>query len=1601
MSSIDERIVEMKFRRDDFLKGTNETLNALERLEQNLGGGGAIATGVNKIQGALGAFGAIGTGALMRIGGAAVDAGLKLVKNVIDPIFTGGKKRALNLEQANFQLEGILKNSDDVAAVMKNVSDAVDGTAYGLDAAAIAAAQFAASGMRAGDDMANALKGISGVAAMAGSSYEDVSSIFTKVAGQGRLMGDDLNRLASRGINAAASMVDYYKSIGKFADITEADLREMVSKGQISFADFADAMNSAFGEHATKANETYAGSLSNIKAALARIGANYYTAEHEKLRRSFNAMRPVINLLNKALQPMIARYNQMFQIPFAETMERWGASMEKWNQWENLGRVFQSFIFIAANFRDVVASWVRPVVDAFNAVFPASVNPESSWVYKIMMFLSDFNRAVFDLKASEGQANVVREAFTKFFEVLKGFGDIIKTVFGAAEPILQKVWDAFKVGLEYVKEGFEWARPYVEEFFEYLFGQEGKITTFFRNLRSEIEDSGGSFQYLKTQGQEFYTKYIEPMIESLTLFKEALLSIKTDGLEGFGKKIEEAFGPLEPAWIWVKDTWKALREFQTSMFDPIGWIKDQLPSLGEGLEMFFTWLSDNLPSIGEDIGDGFSSIMTALGNFGTTIKDLLSEVTPEQMDTFLTWMYKLLVLFRAWQTLKSLEGMFDQIGGFFGTMTGTITSFNDRLKESTRSSSFLKIAVGIGIIAGALWLLAQVDMGKLWGAALVLGFLAGVIVSVMVALSLVDGKTLAGSAFGMTLFASALFGMAITMALLGLIPYDIIVQGMTVLLILVAAMVGAGILLAKFAPQLNIAAFGMLIMAFALMALYIPIKMFGEMDLVVLAQGMFAVVFALGALSLAAIAIGANGMSMLLGAVGMLAMAFALQMLVDPIMALGYMPYDNMMQGLIGLGVALLLLVAAATGAQGVALGAIALAVLAVSMLALAFAIEKLASIPMASAAGGIMILATALGVLLLAALAAGAILPGVLALAGLLLAFGVAALLVGLGMVIFAAGAALLAAVLPSLATGFVMLAPAIALIGEQSGALVVFTLAVGALGAAALLFGASIVALGVGLTLMGLGMALITPLADPAAAALMAFVEAIGPLIWQVPKILGISTALAALGAALVILGLGMAATAIGAAALGIAAIIFGVGIAAMITLGALVSPLADQMANAFRRLSESAPYVLAFVAMMHLFTSTLNQLNSEMVNLVRSAGDLADTITDAATQFSVAAEMARSLSIAFESSMTQVGNAMKSATDIVQERSQAMSQAFVLLKAGIDNNAPKIATAVEKMSDEVSKALDKGASNVTEKNSKISDAFLVLNLAILTHSSLIQITVTTLVDGMVDKLTDGEKKIKTKIDAVVKQFDALAKGIGDHKSSVKTAAESLITAAASGLRTNLSRTIDIAASVGLQIAQGMASGIRSGGSLVSTAANNVAKNAMNGAKTTLGIKSPSREFYAIGQFAVQGLSNALNDGASGVANTTEDLATAMLRALDASFDDSMRDFEWEAIGFHPTITPIVDLSQARQTMRGFDSGFAAVDHNSSQADMLARMDLALSRGMGSQSADDKGVTFIQNNTSPKALSSIEIYRRTKNMLSVYNNDIQFHSKGGGENA
>ena len=137
---------------------------------------------------------------------------------------------------------------------------------------------------------------------MSGRSMEDIGSIFSKVAAKGKVSGDELLQLNEAGINATAALS---KHLGK----SSADVQKMVSSGQVDFATFSAAMQETFGEAASGANETFQGAMSNVRAALSRIGAKFADPALGSLRKVFVALIPAVNAVSKALDPLVDSFS--------------------------------------------------------------------------------------------------------------------------------------------------------------------------------------------------------------------------------------------------------------------------------------------------------------------------------------------------------------------------------------------------------------------------------------------------------------------------------------------------------------------------------------------------------------------------------------------------------------------------------------------------------------------------------------------------------------------------------------------------------------------------------------------------------------------------------------------------------------------------------------------------------------------------------------------------------------------------------------------------------------------------------------------------------------------------------------------------------------------------------------------------------------------------------------------------------------------------------------------------------------------------------------------------------------------------------------------
>ena len=322
MSTIDQRIVQLQFDNAQFERGVHTSINTLNALKSALDFSG-VTSSISKVSSTMfkpmnlaltsvssgfNAVEKIATGSLLSIGASITRVGAQVANGLLKPITSfntalnqvvqGGWTRASNLEQAKFMIEGLGKTWEEVKP---DIDYAVDQTRYGLDAAAKAAGQLLASNIQLGDDMKAALRGISGVATMTNSEYEEIAHVFTAVAGRNRVYATDLNRIAIRGLNATSKLAEYLET-------TEEAVKDMVSEGEIDFKTFAYAMDKAFGEQAKKANETFTGALANMKTALSRIGEKFATPYQQTFKGIYNSQRLLINQINTGLTPIYKTY---------------------------------------------------------------------------------------------------------------------------------------------------------------------------------------------------------------------------------------------------------------------------------------------------------------------------------------------------------------------------------------------------------------------------------------------------------------------------------------------------------------------------------------------------------------------------------------------------------------------------------------------------------------------------------------------------------------------------------------------------------------------------------------------------------------------------------------------------------------------------------------------------------------------------------------------------------------------------------------------------------------------------------------------------------------------------------------------------------------------------------------------------------------------------------------------------------------------------------------------------------------------------------------------------------------------------------------------
>lgn len=744
--TVETKVIELQFKSDDFAKKAEEASTRLELLNRKLdefannGFSGINKSAKNVNVDSLGesvdeagkkfsALEKIATGALLTIGNYVTRTGAKLLNNLISPITQGGLQRAKNIEQASFQFEGLgvdMSKADKEAGYYTKVMDAVLGTAYSYDVAAKAASQLATSNVGVvestkkladgskvttkvmNDDMKQAILAIAGASAMSGAQFEQIADIFLNAAGKGAAMGDEFRRLSINSINGYQMMADYY---GKTVD----EVRDMASKGEISFNDFSKAMSDAFGSHAKESTKTFQGALEDTKAALARIGADFYGPALTGARDILNSLTPLVDVLHDKISTALTTSTSLL-----------GKAAEKMTVVLDLMNYIGSVRSALAN-KGTMDSWF-----ADNLTHYANI-----------------------LDGFGDTSSIVTKGIEKLGSGLKEFGKIKIDGIAMLADYLGKTSEQVEKG---IKDGTIGLEDFDKALLD-LYDHSEKLQKVIKR-----DDLKKWLQSLAMEDSQFGTKEIGKRFVAVYSRINAFL----DAVKEFAKSISKAFVSisqvvsklviaLTPLWKLLDTTAIAFIDFVTAVFSHINSSKG-FEIIVEGINNLLTGVTKLLHvteiagaaatiiiRIFDELAQAIKAVYDGVVKIVNTILQLLDHTIEKLAATFgnvsvLIKMIRKLGLFALFGMLakgidtifkpfeyatnivdmlknvfKSLENVFKNIEKLSGGVKDVFSNLAAGLKELTasiRADTVIKYAIALSMLAGSLYLLSQIDAEK-------------------------------------------------------------------------------------------------------------------------------------------------------------------------------------------------------------------------------------------------------------------------------------------------------------------------------------------------------------------------------------------------------------------------------------------------------------------------------------------------------------------------------------------------------------------------------------------------------------------------------------------------------------------------------------------------------------------------------------------------------------------------------------------------------------------------------------------------------------------------------------------------------------------------
>lgn len=714
-TTIDERVVEMRFDNKQFEQNIQTSLSSLDKLKKSLNLEGAakgletvndaankcsgnmspLSNAVETVRVRFSALEVMAITALQNITNSALAAGKNLVSAfTIDPIKTGFEEYETQINA----VQTILANTSSKGTTLDQVNNALDElnhyadmTIYNFTEMTRNIGTFTAAGVDLDTSVA-AIKGIANLAAVSGSNSQQASTAMYQLSqalAAGTVKLQDWNSVVNAGMGGQVFQ-DALKETAKVHGIAidemikdEGSFRETLSKGWLT----SDILTETLAKFTGDLNEDQ----------LRTMG---YTDDQIK---SIMEMGKTAN----DAATKVKTFTQLF-----DTLKE--AAQSGWTQsWE----------IIVGDFEEA-KELLTEVSDTFSAVINASADARN----KMLQDWKDLGGRTMMIEAVknvfEGLVSVakpVREAFNEIFPPMTG-----KQLAEITERI-RDLTAKFKMGEESSKnlkntfKGVFAVLDIVGQAFEAVAGGVGELIGLFLPAGNGVLSLTGSFgEYLvkldeTVKKTDIFGKAVSTVVD---IVKTVITFVKTAGekVKEFGKAAGEKFD--FPGFELFHSFLERVHDRMAQIGDGAGKMKSGVivafEMMGEALEkckflkvMEALWTAVKVIAggIADAVGTMMGTLAEKLGNADFSgVLDILNSIAVGGIAVSISKFLKSVT-----EPLEGLNGVLEGVTGILDGVRGCFEAYQTNLKAGT----LLKIGAAIALLAGSIVAISLIDSDKL------------------------------------------------------------------------------------------------------------------------------------------------------------------------------------------------------------------------------------------------------------------------------------------------------------------------------------------------------------------------------------------------------------------------------------------------------------------------------------------------------------------------------------------------------------------------------------------------------------------------------------------------------------------------------------------------------------------------------------------------------------------------------------------------------------------------------------------------------------------------------------------------------------------------